>query len=168
MLCLCKSDDGLILFLIRPIFFSSNLLSKLLILYIVFFSDIIEIFHITTFILFVLAQNILEAEGSWFGNFINVSTKVLLFSYQIFWFCFMSYWFNNNSKCFIKKIKIVTYVIFSANFRNPQNAILVYACELIIDIIKHAFLANFNDIKPDAYSDFLEDLCKQVFIYHIL
>lgn len=79
----------------------------------VIFNDIIEIFHITTFILFVLAQNILEAEGSWFGNFIN-------------------------------------------------NAILVYACELIIDIIKHAFLANFNDIKPDAYSDFLEDLCKQV------
>ncbi|KAK8659409.1 hypothetical protein V6N13_029610 [Hibiscus sabdariffa] len=29
------------------------------------------------------------------------------------------------------------------------------------DIIKHSFLAKFNDIKPIIYSEFLEDLCKQ-------
>ncbi|XP_020247991.1 protein POLLEN DEFECTIVE IN GUIDANCE 1-like isoform X1 [Asparagus officinalis] len=52
--------------------------------------DIVERFHITAFILFVLAQNILEAEGPWFESFLT-----------------------------------------------------------------------FNEIKPAAYSEFLEDLCKQ-------
>lgn len=77
------------------------------------YSDIIERFHITAFVLFVLAQNILEAEGSWFESFLT-------------------------------------------------NAFMVYICEILIDSIKHSFLAKFNDIKPDAYSEFLEDLCKQI------
>eukprot|EP00268_Persea_americana_P054786 TRINITY_DN6311_c0_g1_i8.p1 TRINITY_DN6311_c0_g1~~TRINITY_DN6311_c0_g1_i8.p1 ORF type:complete len:616 (+),score=80.37 TRINITY_DN6311_c0_g1_i8:140-1987(+) len=74
--------------------------------------DTVERFHITAFVLFVLAQNILEAEGPWFGSFLN-------------------------------------------------NALLVYVCEMLIDVIKHSFLAKFNEIKPVAYSEFLEDLCKQ-------
>ncbi|XP_038897744.1 protein POLLEN DEFECTIVE IN GUIDANCE 1 isoform X2 [Benincasa hispida] len=74
--------------------------------------DSIERFHILAFLLFVLAQNILEAEGPWFGSFL-------------------------------------------------YNALLVFICEMLIDIIKHSFLAKFNDIKPIAYSEFLEDLCKQ-------
>ncbi|KAL5076454.1 hypothetical protein RYX36_015438 [Vicia faba] len=74
--------------------------------------DSVERFHISAFILFVLAQNILEAEGPWFESFL----------YNIF---------------------------------------LVYVCEMVIDIIKHSFIAKFNDIKPIAYSEFLEDLCKQ-------
>ncbi|GAB4828702.1 hypothetical protein Ancab_018367 [Ancistrocladus abbreviatus] len=76
------------------------------------YSDSVERFHISAFLLFVLAQNILEAEGPWFGNFLS-------------------------------------------------NALLVYICEMAIDIIKHSFLAKFNNIKPIAYSEFLEDLCKQ-------
>ncbi|QHO57447.1 Protein POLLEN DEFECTIVE IN GUIDANCE [Arachis hypogaea] len=76
--------------------------------------DSIERFHISAFILFVLAQNILEAEGPWFESFLS-------------------------------------------------NVLLVYVCEMIIDIIKHSFIAKFNDIKPITYSEFLEDLCKQVF-----
>ncbi|XP_057727513.1 protein POLLEN DEFECTIVE IN GUIDANCE 1-like [Arachis stenosperma] len=74
--------------------------------------DSIERFHISAFILFVLAQNILEAEGPWFESFLS-------------------------------------------------NVLLVYVCEMIIDIIKHSFIAKFNDIKPTTYSEFLEDLCKQ-------
>ncbi|XP_027332730.1 protein POLLEN DEFECTIVE IN GUIDANCE 1-like isoform X2 [Abrus precatorius] len=74
--------------------------------------DSVERFHISAFILFVLAQNILEAEGPWFESFLN-------------------------------------------------NILLVYVCEMIIDIIKHSFIAKFNDIKPITYSEFLEDLCKQ-------
>ncbi|XP_072972237.1 protein POLLEN DEFECTIVE IN GUIDANCE 1-like [Typha angustifolia] len=74
--------------------------------------DIVERFHITAFLIFVLAQNILEAEGPWFESFLI-------------------------------------------------NALLVYICELLIDAIKHSFLAKFNEIKPVAYSEFLEDLCKQ-------
>ncbi|KAG4970988.1 hypothetical protein JHK85_037409 [Glycine max] len=35
------------------------------------YSDSIERFHISAFVLFVLAQNILEAEGPWFGSFIS-------------------------------------------------------------------------------------------------
>nr|XP_048318430.1 protein POLLEN DEFECTIVE IN GUIDANCE 1 isoform X2 [Ziziphus jujuba var. spinosa] len=75
--------------------------------------DSVERFHISAFVLFVLAQNILEAEGPWFESFLF-------------------------------------------------NALLVYFCEMVIDIIKHSFIAKFNDIKPIAYSEFLEDLCKQV------
>ncbi|KAK4848398.1 hypothetical protein QYF36_012476 [Acer negundo] len=76
------------------------------------YSDSVERFHISAFLLFVLAQNILEAEGPWFQSFL-------------------------------------------------YNALLVFMCEMLIDIIKHSFLAKFNDIKPIAYSEFLEDLCKQ-------
>ncbi|XP_073022342.1 protein POLLEN DEFECTIVE IN GUIDANCE 1-like isoform X2 [Primulina eburnea] len=74
--------------------------------------DSIERFHISAFILFVLAQNILEAEGPWFASFIS-------------------------------------------------NALVVYFFEVMIDVIKHSFVAKFNDIKPIAFSEFLEDLCKQ-------
>lgn len=74
--------------------------------------DSIERFHIASFLIFVLAQNILEAEGPWFENFL-------------------------------------------------YNALVVYICELMIDIIKHSFIAKFNEIKPIVYSEFLEDLCKQ-------
>ncbi|CAN1248558.1 Protein POLLEN DEFECTIVE IN GUIDANCE 1 [Linum perenne] len=76
------------------------------------YSDSVERFHITAFLLFVLAQNILEAEGPWFESFL-------------------------------------------------YNALLVFICEMLVDIIKHSFLAKFNDIKPIAYSEFLEDLCNQ-------
>ncbi|KAK2995180.1 hypothetical protein RJ640_005770, partial [Escallonia rubra] len=85
--------------------------SDILTLPITFYS--VERFHISAFLLFVLAQNILEAEGPWFENFIF-------------------------------------------------NALLVFLCEVMIDIIKHSFLAKFNDIKPILFSEFLEDLCKQV------
>ncbi|KAF5763511.1 putative Tapt1 family protein [Helianthus annuus] len=74
--------------------------------------DSVERFHIASFLIFVLAQNILEAEGPWFENFL-------------------------------------------------YNALVVYICELMIDIIKHSFIAKFNEIKPVVYSEFLEDLCKQ-------
>jgi len=43
-----------------------------------------------------------------------------------------------------------------------QNASFVFLCEVFIDAIKHSFLAKFNEIKPVAYSEFLEDLCKQI------
>ncbi|CAI0388463.1 unnamed protein product [Linum tenue] len=76
------------------------------------YADSVERFHITAFLLFVLAQNILEAEGPWFESFV-------------------------------------------------YNALLVFVCEMLIDIIKHSFLAKFNDIKPIAYSEFLEELCNQ-------
>ncbi|KAK4423363.1 protein POLLEN DEFECTIVE IN GUIDANCE 1 [Sesamum alatum] len=74
--------------------------------------DSVERFHISAFVMFVLAQNILEAEGPWFESFL----------------------------C---------------------NALVVYICEVMIDIIKHSFIAKFNEIKPIAFSEFLEDLCKQ-------
>ncbi|XP_012072354.1 protein POLLEN DEFECTIVE IN GUIDANCE 1 isoform X2 [Jatropha curcas] len=76
------------------------------------YSDSVERFHISAFLLFVLAQNIREAEGPWFESFLF-------------------------------------------------NALMVFFCEMLIDIIKHSFLAKFNDIKPIAYSEFLEELCNQ-------
>ncbi|XP_009773647.1 protein POLLEN DEFECTIVE IN GUIDANCE 1 [Nicotiana sylvestris] len=74
--------------------------------------DSVERFHISAFLLFVLAQNLLEADGPWFESFL----------------------------C---------------------NAFVVYVSEMTIDIIKHSFIAKFNNIKPIAFSEFLEDLCKQ-------
>ncbi|XP_051149007.1 protein POLLEN DEFECTIVE IN GUIDANCE 1-like [Andrographis paniculata] len=74
--------------------------------------DSVERFHISAFVLFVLAQNILEAEGPWFESFLS-------------------------------------------------NVLVVYICEVMIDVIKHSFVAKFNGIKPLAFSEFLEDLCKQ-------
>ncbi|KAF8389703.1 hypothetical protein HHK36_024222 [Tetracentron sinense] len=74
--------------------------------------DSVKRFHISASVLFVLAQNILEAEGPWFGSFL-------------------------------------------------YNALLVYVCEILIAVIKHSFVAKFNEIKPIVYSEFLEDLCKQ-------
>lgn len=41
------------------------------------------------------------------------------------------------------------------------NALMVFFCEMLIDIIKHSFLAKFNDMKPIVYSEFLEELCNQ-------
>ncbi|XP_050233817.1 protein POLLEN DEFECTIVE IN GUIDANCE 1 [Mercurialis annua] len=76
------------------------------------YADSVERFHISAFLLFVLAQNILEAEGPWFESFLI-------------------------------------------------NAMTVFLCEMLIDIIKHSFLAKFNDIKPISYSEFLEELCNQ-------
>lgn len=45
---------------------------------------------------------------------------------------------------------------------------MVYICEIMIDTIKHSFIAKFNDIKPIAFSEFLEDLCRQVFILSVM
>jgi hypothetical protein len=110
------------------------------------FADIIERFHITAFLLFVLAQNILEAEGPWFDSFLIVSS-IFLCQYGskviLLIFC---------SECLLD----IYYLFF------VQNASLVFMCEVLIDAIKHSFLAKFNEIKPVAYSEFLEDLSKQV------
>ncbi|KAK8667913.1 hypothetical protein V6N13_105390 [Hibiscus sabdariffa] len=76
------------------------------------YADSIERFHISAFLISVLAQNILEAQSPWFDSFFF-------------------------------------------------NAFVVFFCEMLIDIIKHSFLAKFNGIKPIEYSEFLEDLCKQ-------
>ncbi|ESQ28488.1 hypothetical protein EUTSA_v10018303mg [Eutrema salsugineum] len=81
------------------------------------YADSIERFHISAFLVSVLAQNILEAEGPWFGNFI-------------------------------------------------YNATMVFFCEIMIDIIKHSFLAKFNGIRPIAYSEFLQALCEQTLDIH--
>ncbi|KAM5550841.1 hypothetical protein ABKV19_027276 [Rosa sericea] len=37
-----------------------------------------------------------------------------------------------------------------------SKAGVVFVCEMIIDIVRHLFIAKFNDIKPFAYSEFLE------------
>lgn len=38
----------------------------------------------------------------------------------------------------------------------------------MIDIIKHSFIAKFNDIKPIVFSEFLEDLYRQVYLLTIV
>ena len=53
------------------------------------------------------------------------------------------------------------YLIMNNNYI-MQNAGIVFSCEVLVDVIKHAFLAKFNEIKPSAYSDFLLSLCEEV------
>lgn len=112
--------------------------------------DSVERFHISAFIIFILAQNILEAEGPWFESFLYVS-----FSKRF------------DGKLFSQKEKNISALETCGwetvlTFWLLQNAGVVFVCEMIIDIVKHSFIAKFNDIKPIAYSEFLEDLCKQV------
>ncbi|KAK4765394.1 hypothetical protein SAY86_026484 [Trapa natans] len=108
------------------------------------YHDSVERFHITAFMLFVLAQNIREAEDPWFWSFLFVSGC-----------CQIS--------CNVYTLYNISLPSFFSNFLNLvlQNAMLVYISEIIIDIIKHSFIAKFNEIKPIAYSEFLEDLCRQ-------
>lgn len=71
-------------------------------------------------------------------------------------------------KIYFKETALLMHIVcgsFSNYMWMMQNALLVYFCEMVIDIIKHSFIAKFNDIKPIAYSEFLEDLCKQVYIF---
>ncbi|GER37169.1 transmembrane anterior posterior transformation protein 1 [Striga asiatica] len=59
------------------------------------------------------------------------------------------------------EIKSNVFKRYSKDNVQSLNALVVYMCEVMIDIIKHSFIAKFNDIKPIAFSEFLEDLCKQ-------
>lgn len=47
--------------------------THLFIVFTLFQADSVERFHISAFMLFVLAQNIREAEDPWFGSFLFVS-----------------------------------------------------------------------------------------------
>jgi hypothetical protein len=38
---------------------------------------------------------------------------------------------------------------------------LILACEVLIDVMKHAFMAKFNDIRPESYSDVLRELARR-------
>ncbi|CAI7821903.1 unnamed protein product, partial [Closterium sp. NIES-53] len=42
-----------------------------------------------------------------------------------------------------------------------RNVCTVWGCEMLVDNLKHSFLAKFNEIKPETYSDFLLSLCRQ-------
>jgi hypothetical protein len=39
---------------------------------------------------------------------------------------------------------------------------MIVMCEVLVDVIKHAFLAKFNEVKPAVYGGFLQSLCWQV------
>ncbi|KAF3556280.1 hypothetical protein F2Q69_00012531 [Brassica cretica] len=41
------------------------------------------------------------------------------------------------------------------------NATMVFFCEMMIDIMKHSFIAMFNGMKPIAHSEFLQALYEQ-------
>ncbi|MCO5602063.1 hypothetical protein L7F22_056190 [Adiantum nelumboides] len=72
----------------------------------------------------------------------------------------------------VERFHIVAHLffVFAQNFLAAHepwlhafawNAGMVFLCEVLVDVIKHAFLAKFNEIKPTAYSEFLLALCKQ-------
>jgi hypothetical protein len=73
----------------------------------------------------------------------------------------------------VERFHIMTHLLFvlAQNILNNEdswilsfayNAGMVLLCEVLVDVIKHSFLAKFNEIKPEAYSEFLQALCKQV------
>ncbi|RYR65739.1 hypothetical protein Ahy_A03g011668 isoform B [Arachis hypogaea] len=64
--------------------------------------------------------------------------------------------YSGSRRLLVRKFSHLTQV-----FCMVQNILLVFLCEMAIDIIKHSFIAKFNNIKPIAFSEFLEALCKQ-------
>ncbi|KAG0559333.1 hypothetical protein KC19_10G097500 [Ceratodon purpureus] len=72
----------------------------------------------------------------------------------------------------VERFHIMAHLLFvlAQNIQNSEdfwlwnfayNAGMVFLCEVLVDVIKHSFLAKFNEIKPGAYSEFLQALCKQ-------
>ncbi|OAE20634.1 hypothetical protein AXG93_154s1080 [Marchantia polymorpha subsp. ruderalis] len=72
----------------------------------------------------------------------------------------------------VERFHILTHVLFvwAQNVENAEeslwlkffyNAGMVFFCEMIVDVIKHSFLAKFNEVKPATYSQFLQALCTQ-------
>lgn len=72
----------------------------------------------------------------------------------------------------VERFHIMAHLVFvlAQNIQNTEefwlwsfvsNAGMVLLCEVLVDVIKHSFLAKFNEIKPGAYSEFLQALCKQ-------
>jgi hypothetical protein len=84
---------------------------------------------------------------------------------KIFWnFIIPNIYYINLTKC--RSISFVGSVLLRLElFCMVQHTLSVYLCEVVIDVIKHSFIAKFNNITPIAYSGFLEALCKQVVIW---
>lgn len=119
--------------------------------------DSVERFHISSFILFVFAQYTVEAEYPWFEKFIVVSSFHLS-ELNTRWGML-----NFGSKKILPEfVSLILGFVCICAFPEFQNASMVYICEIMIDIIKHSFIAKFNDIKPIVFSEFLEDLYRQV------
>ncbi|XP_024391066.1 protein POLLEN DEFECTIVE IN GUIDANCE 1 isoform X4 [Physcomitrium patens] len=77
----------------------------------------------------------------------------------------------------VERFHIMAHLLFvlAQNIQNSEdtwlwnfayNAGMVVLCEVLVDVIKHSFLAKFNEIKPSAYSEFLQALCKQTLNSH--
>lgn len=46
------------------------------------------------------------------------------------------------------------------------EACVIFLCEVAVDVLKHAFMAKFNDIRPDTYKDVLRDLARRTLRVH--
>jgi hypothetical protein len=87
---------------------------------------------------------------------------------KIFWnFIIPNIYYINLTKC--RSISFVASVLLRLElFCMVQHTLSVYLCEVAIDVIKHSFIAKFNNITPIAYSEFLEALCKQVLSFDFM
>jgi len=75
-------------------------------------ADSVERFHISAFILFVLAQNILEAEGPWFESFLTVRFGNIL-APTIYWRSLVCY---VESISLLTLVLLLTYILFGAEY----------------------------------------------------
>ncbi|KAI3435954.1 hypothetical protein D9Q98_002012 [Chlorella vulgaris] len=62
---------------------------------------------------------------------------------------------------------VVVEEMGNSGARTPNPVLLagcvrIYAGEVVIDIIKHAVLGKFNEIRPGVYREFMRDLCDRV------
>lgn len=62
---------------------------------------------------------------------------------------------------------VVVEEMGSSGQTTPNRAILVQCCQIffseaVIDVIKHAVLGKFNEIRPGVYREFMKDLCEKV------
>lgn len=106
----------------------------------------------SAFLLFVLVESIRENEGPWFRNFVRVSNLTSCYIFQ----------YLRTSDIYI--LSYLCLMVLRNFLHILQITTIVFSCEMLVDILKHSFIAKFNDIKPVAFSEYLEDLCKQVLL----
>ncbi|KAI9145445.1 eukaryotic membrane protein family-domain-containing protein, partial [Paraphysoderma sedebokerense] len=109
-------------------------------------SDIVERFNLSAFLLIVIIRNYIELYSSAFSSQVDylLSTKFTSF-------------FEPTSSL---SIFIPSWFPFCWSIISP--ALLVFASEILVDWMKHAFITKFNGIRPVVYKRFRDVLCKDL------
>eukprot|EP00891_Asterochloris_glomerata_P007670 jgi/Astpho2/7670/Aster-02552 len=109
-------------------------------------SDIVERFHLLVSLSFVLVE---DMDNSGTVSMFSCPSSLLLSISNLP----AGHWVTKaellqHSVCIIAKLL--------------RRCAYVFAAEVVIDIIKHAVLGKFNEIRPGVYREFMKDVCENV------